>query len=430
MTRRLIFTLAILLTAAMRQQVFGQAIETNSIIDFQLQEPIKNHEGWLIGVNQSGTRCYATAVFENQTTVWLGIGDDSNDFLIAFSNRSWSSIEAGNVYDLEVAYNRQPWRGSFAGFIYGDAMGLVARGLSKEFVMDFGRSLGFEIRYQGKSIGRLSLAGSKGALAAAISCAQDFVRPGDPFARPNTQSDPFAARQPAAGDISLVGSPEVKLGFGPDMPKFGSEWRLGVEEAGVVEAELTSADLSLVLHLSPSRKENFFPVTCKYSITVYGTKDKPAPGTVASWSADRVAATDQKGMVELSFAGGPIRTFTEPSDYYGGRTFEYDFNSDQVAATSIEVSVPSSPEIKPVRFNFQGFLEVLNYICASTQTVRTDGQNVLSPDATSRSGPRLGRCHMDDCSWSVLRSKTLLWADPPGGAPQNRSKRRRLTTQK
>lgn len=414
MTRRLIFILAALVMAALRQQALGQATEPNSIIDFQLQEPLRDYKGWTVGVNQSHTRCFAFAAFQGETAVWLGVGDAGNDFLIAFANRAWSSIENNKAYDLEVVYNRKNWRGTFSGFTFGDSMGMVARGLSEDFVVDFGQSLGFEIHYQGKSIGRLSLEGSKAALGAAISCAQDLTKPGDPFAQSDAQSDPFAAKRPVAGDISLVGGPEVMLGFGVDMPKIGNEWSLGVEEAGVVEAAVTSTDRSLVLRFLPSRKEDYFPVTCRYSIALYSANDTPEQGTMAGWSASRVAGTDLNSMVELKLAGGPIRVFTEPNDYFGGRSFDYDFNLGHVMATSIEVTAPRAPEVKPARFEFQNFETVLNYLCASTQTVRPDGENVLSPQATNRSGPLRGRCRMEVCDWSVLRSKTILWADRRG----------------
>lgn len=409
----MIFLLALFL-ATTREDAFSQNLDPNSIIDFHLQPPLNDHKGWVIGVNQSSTRCFAMAAFQDETAVWLGVGDAGNDFLVAFANRAWSSIEDRKTYDLEIVYNRKAWRGVFAGFVYGDAMGLVARDLSHDFVIDFAKSLGFEIRYQGKPIGRLSLEGSRGALTAAISCAQDLTKHEDPFAASGAQADPFAARPPAAGDISLVGAPEVKLGFGPDMPKIANEWGLSVEEAGVVEAAVTSTDRSLVLRFLPSRKENFFPVTCKYSIALYSANDKPGQGTMAAWSASRVAGTDQKGMVELKLAGGPIQVFTEPDDYFGGRSFEYDFNLGQVTATSIEVTAPRAPEVKPARFEFQSFETVLNYLCASTQTVRPDGENALSPQATSRSGPLRGRCRMEVCDWSVLRSKAVLWADRRG----------------
>jgi len=416
MTRRLIFILATLVMAVLRQQALGQATEpNNSIIDFQLQEPLRDYKGWTVGVNQSHTRCFAFAAFQSETAVWLGVGDAGNDFLIAFANRAWSSIENGKAYDLEVVYNRKNWRGTFSGFTFGDSMGMVARGLSEDFVVDFDRSPGFEIRYQGKSIGRLSLEGSKAALGAAISCAQDLTKHEDPFAASGAQADPFAAQPPTVGDFSLVGTPEVTLGFGPDMPKIGNKWSLGVEEAGVVEAAITSTDQSLVLRFMPSRKESFFPVTCKYSIALYSANEKPGQETMAGWSASRVAGTDRQGMVELKLAGNPIRIFTEPDDYYGGRSFEYDFNPGQVKATLIEAVAPLAPKIKPARFEFSSFETVLNYLCASTQTTRPDGENVLSPEATSRSGPLRGRCRMEVCDWSVLRSKTVLWADGRGG---------------
>lgn len=414
MNRLLTCILAALALATAQYRVLGQALEPNTIIDFQLEEPIKDYKGWRVGRNQTGTRCYAIATFENQTTVWLGVGDAGNDFLIAFANRAWSSVENGKAYDLDVAYNRRNWRGTFSGFIFGEMMGLVSRGLSEKFVIDFGRSAGFEILYQGKSLGRLSLNGSGAALGAAISCARELTKPTDPFAQPPAGADPFAAQASTAGDISLVGGPEIKVSLGPDLPKFGNEWRFGVEEAGLVEAELTSSDGSLNIHFQPSPQENEFPVRCKYVITIYGANDKPASKTVAEWSANRLPATDQQGMVELRFGGEPIRTYTEPGDYYGGRSFEYEFNSDHLAARSLEVAVPSSPDISSAKFEFRYFRSALEYLCGSSRTVGYDGQNAVAPDATSRSGPRPGRCHMDVCSWSVVRSKTVLWSDRRG----------------
>jgi hypothetical protein len=414
MIRQMTCMLAAILLATMPQPALSQFQKPNTIIDFQLQRPFKEYKGWTVAVNRSQTRCFAMTMFQDQTAVWLGVSPAGNDFLIAFANRAWSSVEAGKTYELEVAYNRRNWRGTFTGFAYGEVIGLVSTGLNEDFVADFGRSPSFEIRYQGKLIGRLSLQGSKAALLAAMACAGELTKPGDPFALQSAQADPFAAQQAGDGDISLADAPGVKLEFGEDMPRIGSEWSLGVDERDVVDATIASTDQTLVLRLSPARKENEFPVKCKYSVALYSPAGKPAPGTMASWSAGRMAATDQNSLVQLQLAGGSINTFTEPDDFYGGRAFDFDFNPSHVAATSIEVSVPSLPNIKPVKFEFQNFETVLSYLCASTQTVGFDGENALSPEAISRGGVRRELCRMETCNWSVVRSKAVLWADYRG----------------
>lgn len=135
--------------------------------------------GWDIGINTDAGSCIAKARYEDRTTVWLGFGENGKGFF-ALSNARWRSLEEGKSYELNLlARGAGRWRGTFSGGSVGDEHSLLATSLKESFMVDIARAGGIEVRYQDKTIARLSLSGSMAALTAVLDCQKDLGSRGD-----------------------------------------------------------------------------------------------------------------------------------------------------------------------------------------------------------------------------------------------------------
>lgn len=141
-----------------------------------IDEEIGQVRGWDIGVNTAAGSCIAKARYEDRTTVWFGFGENGKGFF-ALSNARWRSIDEGKSYELNLlARGAGRWRGTFSGGSVGDEHSLLATSLKESFMVDIARAGGIEVRYQDKTITRLSLSGSMAALTAVLDCQKELER--------------------------------------------------------------------------------------------------------------------------------------------------------------------------------------------------------------------------------------------------------------
>ncbi|MFG1299910.1 serine protease [Xanthobacter sp. V3C-3] len=149
-----------------------------------MDEELGQVRGWDIGINTAAGSCIAKARYEDRTTVWFGFGDNGKGFF-ALSNPRWRSIDEGKSYELSLlARGAGRWRGTFNGGSVGDERSLLATSLKESFMLDIARAGGIEVRYQDKTIARLSLSGSLAALNAVLDCQKDLIARGDGGQRP------------------------------------------------------------------------------------------------------------------------------------------------------------------------------------------------------------------------------------------------------
>lgn len=162
------------------------AAETLLAID----EQVDTVRGWDIGINTAVGGCLAKARYEDRTAVWFGFGGEEKKLFFGLSNPRWKSIEAGRSYEIHlVATNAGRWRGTFQGGEADGEKSLVAANLKKEFMVDIARAGALDVRFQGKSITRLSLSGSMAALDAVIDCQKELnARGGEPKRQPPAQA--------------------------------------------------------------------------------------------------------------------------------------------------------------------------------------------------------------------------------------------------
>lgn len=139
-----------------------------------MDEDLGQVRGWDIGINTAAGSCIAKARYEDRTTVWFGFGENGKGFF-ALSNPRWRSIDEGKSYELNLmARGAGRWRGTFSGGSVGDDHSLLATSLKESFMVDIARAGGIEVRYQDKTITRLSLSGSMAALTAVLDCQKEL----------------------------------------------------------------------------------------------------------------------------------------------------------------------------------------------------------------------------------------------------------------
>lgn len=140
-----------------------------------LDREIDDVRGWTIGLNLKAGACLAKARYEDKTTVWFGFAEGAEGFF-GLSNPRWRSIEPGKRYELQlIARGGSRWRGDFQGGDVGGERSLLSSGLKDSFMLDIARAGGIEVRYQGKSIARLSLSGSMAAVEATFACEKEVL---------------------------------------------------------------------------------------------------------------------------------------------------------------------------------------------------------------------------------------------------------------
>lgn len=131
--------------------------------------------GWSIGYSENLGGCLAAASYGDGTTLWFGFNGVRGASFLALTNPKWRSLEVGGQYDLNMIAGRQKWRGTFTGFVRGDAHGLYQSGLKERFVADLSDSGSINVIFQGRQIAVLSLVGSTEAFDAVMGCQKDVA---------------------------------------------------------------------------------------------------------------------------------------------------------------------------------------------------------------------------------------------------------------
>lgn len=128
--------------------------------------------------------CAATVEFDEGINFLIGIDASSGNpqLAIAVMHRNWDRISDGATYNLTVQFDgRSPWDVTASGMTLNNINGLVITepvdsDQAAPFANEFQRSYNMTWRYQGDSLGKLSLKDSRRALDTAIECTKANMR--------------------------------------------------------------------------------------------------------------------------------------------------------------------------------------------------------------------------------------------------------------
>lgn len=133
----------------------------------------RNVGNWGVYVDRSiGDGCYASTNYRDGIHMRVGYNPNQNGYFILMSNDSWRSMNVGDVYNINFVYSRNDtWHGDMEVKAFGNGEKyLVMNNVRQGFVSDFMRKRSVDIRYQGRSLGYLSLRGSSRAFQETTNC--------------------------------------------------------------------------------------------------------------------------------------------------------------------------------------------------------------------------------------------------------------------
>lgn len=177
--------LPILTAVFMAAGLNGAAAET---IDW------KTVGGWDVSFYPSSEGCQAFALFEEDTAFFIGFDDSGSNLLldVTLLDERWSSIEATKEYSVTLHFgNETPWTLEMDGVQMDGFPGLniLIDASSDEadlFIDEFQRETRMEWSFEGNTLGRYTLRGSRRAFDEVIACQRSY------FEALQSQSDPFA----------------------------------------------------------------------------------------------------------------------------------------------------------------------------------------------------------------------------------------------
>lgn len=157
---------------------------------------------WDISFYPNAAGCSAFASYDGGISFFLGLdgsGDEMAMEVLLFDEK-WKSIEEGKDYEVKVAFgNETPWTLDMTGRKADTVSGLrilipISSEQAANFADEFMRSSHMEWTYEGVSLGRLGLDGSRQAFSEAIDCTKSYQE------AIGQSSDPFSGASPNAGD--------------------------------------------------------------------------------------------------------------------------------------------------------------------------------------------------------------------------------------
>ncbi|MEP9376544.1 serine protease [Aquabacter sp. CN5-332] len=135
-------------------------------------------DGWKIGISASLGGCFAGATFDNDTTLWLGLGGKQERGFLVVTNPVWNQLQTGQLYDMKVSTPGQAgWRGKAMVVERGnDEKGFLISDLKDEMMGSFARAESIEFQLDNRAIAQLPLTASPSAIAHVIKCQSRFAQ--------------------------------------------------------------------------------------------------------------------------------------------------------------------------------------------------------------------------------------------------------------
>jgi hypothetical protein len=158
--------------------------------------------GWPVIVDRTvGDGCFTYMEYNNGTVLRIGFNRSASQAYILVANQSWSSLETGKEYDLQLIFGRaEPWNGPATAVDFNGVTALWMNFTSVDVILEFMQKQGVEIWYSSRMVDHLSLKGSFAAFSEVLRCQEAMnaipspTDPSkDPFSEQTKQvSDPFA----------------------------------------------------------------------------------------------------------------------------------------------------------------------------------------------------------------------------------------------
>ncbi|NLH80707.1 MAG: trypsin-like peptidase domain-containing protein [Phyllobacteriaceae bacterium] len=169
---------------------------------YTIDREVDTVRGWTIAANAQRRGCFASATFQSETSIELGLDMRNDSAFMVFANASWDKIRVGETYELQLTYDgHKKWHGKSTGIRIGKLYGLALEGVKTDFVVDFARYKTVQINYNGRRLDGFNLAGTRAAVQSVISCTQDVqagrITPADDEEQRSTPSEPQPQRDQA-----------------------------------------------------------------------------------------------------------------------------------------------------------------------------------------------------------------------------------------
>ncbi|OYX12869.1 MAG: hypothetical protein B7Z15_09195 [Rhizobiales bacterium 32-66-8] len=145
--------------------------------DITVDEVLDEVDGWTIATSHSLGGCFAGAGFDDDTTLWLGLGGGEDRGFLLATNPGWTQLQLGRSYDVSVNMPGQPrWRGKGIGISRGGEKGILVSDLKDETLGSFARANAIEVSVDNRILVRLPLTASSAAVAQVLRCQVLYAR--------------------------------------------------------------------------------------------------------------------------------------------------------------------------------------------------------------------------------------------------------------
>jgi hypothetical protein len=148
----------------------------------------KRLDSWNVYVDHTlDDGCFLTSEFTNKTVFRIGLNPkDVGNYYLLVGNSDWKSIQPDTKYSLTFKFDEEsPWDVPTKGVQMSDGVYLLASFSDTTFWSEFVRSYVLNITKDGRSVTKISMAGTNQAFGELIRC-QEYEnankRSSDPFA--------------------------------------------------------------------------------------------------------------------------------------------------------------------------------------------------------------------------------------------------------
>jgi len=163
----------------------------------------KKVAGWDVSFYSGNDGCLAFTTYEEGTAFFIGFNKiDGTHFIdVTLMDNAWGSIEDGKDYAIKAYFGDEtPWDLEMTGKDYDGTPGLTGNFNLDDaslLVEEFQRETSMQWMYQGASLGRYTLRGSRVAFDEVLNCQRSYNDAvsgmNDPFSGgPKRAADPFA----------------------------------------------------------------------------------------------------------------------------------------------------------------------------------------------------------------------------------------------
>lgn len=156
-----------------------------------------NIQGWTVVIDRTiENSCFIITGFENELLLRFQFNATQQNVQFIVANINWESLQAGEDYDMEVAFgDRDSWAGTAKGHRWNDILPSlvmsvpVADQQASNFMKEFTAMGSVRVSYEGSEIANVALPGAGEAVASMLDC-QAAMANAKPIQKSAT--DPFA----------------------------------------------------------------------------------------------------------------------------------------------------------------------------------------------------------------------------------------------